>query len=109
MKIANMDLSWFRGASKRVCLETEGKSVVIYGDNATGKSSFADAFEFIMTKGRIEHLAHEYKDKEHKNCLRNTNAPSDATTRATIEFDTGESVSIVMPQEETNYFAREML
>lgn len=35
MKIANIDLSWFRGASERVLLETDGKSVVIYGDNAS--------------------------------------------------------------------------
>lgn len=74
MKISKIDLSWFRGAAELVCLKTDNKSVVIYGDNATGKSSFADGFEFIVTKGKIEHLAHEYKDREHKNCLRNTSA-----------------------------------
>jgi hypothetical protein len=104
MKISKIDLSWFRGAAERACLETDNKSVVIYGDNATGKSSFADGFEFIITKGKVEHLAHEYKDTGHKNCLRNTSAPIDAIARAVFEFDTGESVSVLVPHDGSNTF-----
>jgi energy-coupling factor transporter ATP-binding protein EcfA2 len=106
MKIQKISLTWFRGASEDVCLDTNGKSVVIYGDNASGKSSFADAFEFIVRNGKIEHLAHEYAKSERdlKNCLRNTSAPTDAEARATFEFDTGESVSVSMPYDRDDRF-----
>ena len=97
MKISTIELNWFRGAGERVYLETGGKSIVIYGDNATGKSSFADAFEFIIRKGRILHLQHEYAREE--NAIINTAAPIDAIARAKFEFDTGEHVSVLIPNE----------
>lgn len=102
MKISTIELNWFRGAGERVYLDTGGKSVVIYGDNATGKSSFADAFEFIIRKGRILHLQHEYAREE--NSIINTAAPTGAPARAIFEFDTGEYVSVLIPSEETNTY-----
>ena len=102
MKISTMELNWFRGAGERVYLETGGKSVVIYGDNATGKSSFADAFEFIIRKGRILHLQHENPREE--NSIINTAAPTGTSAKAKFEFDTGEHVSVVIPHEETNTY-----
>lgn len=102
MKISTIELNWFRGAGERVYLETGGKSVVIYGDNATGKSSFSDAFEFIIRRGRILHLQHEYAREE--NAIINTAAPIDAFARAKFEFDTGEQVSVVIPTEGSNTY-----
>ncbi len=102
MKISTIELNWFRGAGEQVYLETGGKSVVIYGDNATGKSSFADAFEFIIRKGRISHLQHEYAREE--NSIINTAAPTGAFAKAKFEFDTGEHVSVIIPNEETNTY-----
>ena len=102
MKISTIELNWFRGAGERIYLETGGKSVVIYGDNATGKSSFADAFEFIIRKGRISHLQHEYAREE--NAIINTDAPIDAFARAKFEFDTGEHVSVEIPKEGSNIY-----
>ena len=54
MKIDTIELSWFRGAATKATLKTGLKSVVIYGENACGKSSFVDAIEFTITQGKIE-------------------------------------------------------
>ena len=109
MKIQKINLTWFRGASEDVRLDTNGKSVVIYGDNASGKSSFADAFEFIIRNGKIEHLAHEYAKSvgDLKKCVRNTKTPSDADSIATIEFDTKEKASAIIPPTGTIRFESE--
>ena len=63
MKINSIELNWFRGASEQTVLNVDGKSVVVYGENGSGKSSFVDAFEYMLTNGRIDHLRIEYADR----------------------------------------------
>jgi chromosome segregation ATPase len=63
MRVRSIELSWFRGAAEPVALELDGKSMVVYGANGAGKSSFVDAVEYVLKNGRIEHLAHEYSGK----------------------------------------------
>ncbi len=60
MRIELIEIAWFRGAADAIELDTKSKSVVVYGENATGKSCFVDAVEYLLNRGRIEHLAHEY-------------------------------------------------
>ena len=45
MRIKAIQLSWFRGAADPVSLEPDCKSMVVYGVNGSGKSSFVDAVE----------------------------------------------------------------
>ena len=94
-----MELSWFRGAADSAVINSKSKSIVIYGDNGSGKSSFADAFEFIVTKGKIKHLAHEYSDRDLRNCVRNTETPQSTSSHITITFDEGKVV-VSIPDEE---------
>ena len=63
MRINAIELTWFRGAADTVTLEPKGRSIVVYGENASGKSCFVDAIEHVLNEGRIEHLAHEYSGK----------------------------------------------
>ena len=53
-------------------LDTALKSVVAYGENGAGKSSFVDAVEFLMSGGKIRHLAHEYSGKHQEKGIINT-------------------------------------
>jgi len=78
-------MSWFRGAASKVVLVASGKSVVIYGDNACGKSSFVDAFEFLITKGKIEHLRNEYSNTI--NSVRNLKTPDNQECVARVCFE----------------------
>ena len=85
MKIDTIELSWFRGAATKAALKTKFKSVVVYGENACGKSSFVDAVEFIITKGKIEHLKNEFS--ETSNCVRNTETPDNEDCKLRISFE----------------------
>jgi len=61
-KVKRITVSGFRGIIARLDLDLHAdgqpKSVILYGANGTGKSSLADAWEWLAT-GKILHLARE--------------------------------------------------
>lgn len=89
MRIKSVEMTWFRGAAGSVTLDTVMKSVVIYGENGAGKSSFVDAVEFLMSGGKIRHLAHEYSGRRQEKGIINTHKPKDEKTKLIIAFDGG--------------------
>lgn len=59
MKVKSLEISGFRGIRRNINLDlSSAKSVLIYGDNGSGKSSIADAFEWFYYD-KIEHLSTE--------------------------------------------------
>lgn len=76
MRINRLELIWFRGAAESGILDAGSKSVVVYGANASGKSTFVDGVEYITRNGRICHLQHEYSGFYQEKGVRNTSAPS---------------------------------
>lgn len=70
-KIKRIGASWFRGFSDAKQIELSDKSVAIYGENGSGKSSFVDIVEYLIKGGEIEHLRHEYRggSKVLKHCV----------------------------------------
>ena len=59
MKIKSIKLKNFRGAKNEVSLEaSHQESVLLYGDNGTGKSSFLDAIEWFISD-EVSHLSGE--------------------------------------------------
>lgn len=87
MRIKSIQLTWFRGAADPVPLELNCKSMVIYGMNGSGKSSFVDAVEYILNNGKIRHLAHEYSGKRQEKAVLNTKKPSGQKTELKICFE----------------------
>jgi AAA15 family ATPase/GTPase len=77
-------LAWFRGAADPVTLNPESKSMVVYGENASGKSSFVDAIEYVINNGKIGHLAHEYSGKHQEKGIINTHTPEGKKTELRI-------------------------
>ena len=56
MKLQKITLKNFRGSRDEVTLALKnGQSLLLYGDNGTGKSSFADAVEWFVTNN-VSHL-----------------------------------------------------
>jgi len=55
VQIDRLDIQGFRGIRLPTGLIFEGKSVLLFGENGTGKSSFVDALERLLT-GRISTL-----------------------------------------------------
>lgn len=89
MKVKNIDLSWFRGAGDSISLDTSMKNVVVYGANGTGKSSFADALEYIIREGKVIHLTHKKIGSKQIKGIVNTHRPDGCASTATITFDDG--------------------
>ena len=87
MKVTNINLSWFRGAADSASFNTELKNIVIYGANGSGKSSFCDAIEYLIMKGKIDHLRHEYSGVRQEKGVRNTHAPQDVPSVISVDFE----------------------
>ena len=95
MSVKEIKLSWFRGAASNITLETASKSVVVYGDNGAGKSSFVDAVEYLAT-GKVGHLAHEYSGIRQEKSIRNTHAPAGVNSEIQIVFHDNTSVGAII-------------
>ena len=94
MRIKSIELAWFRGASDPVSLETDCKSMVVYGANGSGKSSFVDAMEYIVNGGSIEHLKHEYSSSHQANGIFNTHKPENSKTALRVKFQDNSDLNI---------------
>ena len=58
-RIQRLVMKAFRGVPKELTIDfTDGRSIAVFGDNGTGKSTIADALEWYFT-GNIELLSHE--------------------------------------------------
>jgi DNA repair exonuclease SbcCD ATPase subunit len=44
LKIKNFQISGIRGVKSDIAVPLNGKSILLYGDNGSGKSSITDAF-----------------------------------------------------------------
>ena len=87
MKIKSIELAWFRGAANPVSLEPNCKSMIIYGENGSGKWSFVDAVEYALNKGRVEHLRTEYSGFNQVNAIPNTQKPEGEQPALKFQFE----------------------
>ena len=94
MRIKSLELAWFRGAADPVTLDLNCKSMVLYGNNGSGKSSFIDAVEYVLHNGRIEHLTHEYSSPHQANAIPNTHKPKTSKTALQIKFEDDSDIQI---------------
>ena len=86
MRIKSIQLAWFRGAADPVSLEPNCKSMVVYGANGSGESSFVDGVEYVLRDGKIGHLSHEYSGKHQEKGIPNTHKPQSRKTELVITF-----------------------
>ena len=93
MRIETVKLAWFRGAADSITLDPNSKSMVVYGENASGKSSFIDAIEHVINKGKIGHLTHEYSGRHQEKGIINTHTPKGKKTEIHIKFQDGSELA----------------
>ena len=86
MRLKFIKLAWFRGAADPVLLEPNCKSMVVYGENGSGKSSFVDAVEYVLNSGSIEHLKTEYSGSRQLNAIPNTHKSETSKTALSFKF-----------------------
>lgn len=107
--LEEIGLSWFRGASTKVSLETQNKSVVIHGPNGSGKSSFVDGIEYLLSQGRLQHLAHTYSGRRQELGIINTGAAPDADRHVELRFKGASIKGTIAPNGVCSISNREII
>ncbi|MBI5204702.1 MAG: hypothetical protein HZA11_07285 [Nitrospirae bacterium] len=85
VKIKNIHIQGLRGVKDELVLPLEEKSIVLYGDNGTGKSSITDSIEWFYY-GKIAHLSGEEIGKLGLEALRNISLPDDKKGSLEIKY-----------------------
>ncbi|MFB0496088.1 energy-coupling factor transporter ATP-binding protein EcfA2 [Mucilaginibacter sp. OAE612] len=82
-KIKRLDIAGLRGIQEIFTLDLGGKSILLYGDNGTGKSSISDSLEWYYTD-TVSHLSSSEIDL--KDALRNAYLEQDIESSINISF-----------------------
>ncbi len=88
IKIKDIEISGIRGIRKNLNIPLDSsKSILIYGDNGSGKSSITDAIEWFY-KDKIEHLSGEEISRSKKGieALRNISLSNDEDSYIELKF-----------------------
>ncbi|MDP3111543.1 MAG: AAA family ATPase [Thermodesulfovibrionales bacterium] len=86
MKVKGLEIGGLRGARKNISLDlSPSKSILIYGDNGSGKSSIADAFEWFYYD-KVKHLSSEEIDIKGITALRNTFLTDDKDAYVELKY-----------------------
>src|SRR5947208_2576015 len=94
-RIRRLDVQGFRGICPKVSLLFEAKSLLLFGENGTCKSSFVDALEKVLT-GKVSTLdgrAVGLSSDRHGPHIRSAHHP----TEITIVFDDADATTLSMP------------
>jgi len=83
-KIKNITITGIRGIRESIFLPLNEKSVLLYGDNGTGKSSISDAIEWFYND-RVSHLSGSEIDL--KEALRNSDLKDTDTSSIEITYN----------------------
>ena len=83
-KIKSISIAGIRGIKDSVSLSLNEKSVLLYGDNGTGKSSISDAIEWFYTD-KVSHLSGSEIDL--KDALRNSYQKDSDTASIAISYN----------------------
>ena len=84
IKINNITIKGIRGAKDNLELPLNEKSILLYGDNGTGKSSISDSIEWFYTN-RVSHLSSN-SEIDLKDALRNSALDTDDVSEVNISF-----------------------
>lgn len=98
-QISRLDVRGLRGILGQRSLIFDGKSILLFGENGTGKSSFVDALEWLFT-GRITTLdgrAQELSSQKHGPHIRSSAPPF-----VSLTFSAPENVTIDSMRTPTN-------
>ena len=86
-KINTIKINGLRGVKEPLELNLNKKSILIYGDNGTGKSSLTDSFEWFFYD-KIEHLSNEeIGRRKGRDAIRNIFIPDTEDGFIELKFD----------------------
>lgn len=86
-KIKSIKINGLRGVKEPLTLDLDKKSILVYGDNGTGKSSLTDSVEWFFYD-KIEHLSNEeIGRRKGRDALRNIFIPNTEDGFIELKFD----------------------
>ena len=100
MRVRRLAAQAFRGFPSRVDVVTDADVVLVFGENGTGKTSIAEAFEWALfgTVVRKER-AKSRGEYQGSSWLRSVHAQSDVPTFAEVELEDGKGQLHVIRRE----------
>ena len=84
-KIKSLSIKGLRGIKKEILFPLNGKSILLYGENGSGKSSVTDALEWFYYD-KIEHLSSEEIGRKGIEGLRNIHMDDSDDGNITIDY-----------------------
>jgi len=86
-KIKSISIKGIRGVRDSITLPLNEKSILLYGDNGTGKSSISDAIEWFYTD-TVEHLTRKVSTElDLKDALRNSYSTESEVSNIVISYN----------------------
>jgi chromosome segregation ATPase len=86
VKIKSINIRGIRGIKDSLPLNLDGKSVLVFGENGSGKSSLTDAVEWYYSDS-IQHLtSEEIESTKGRGALRNIFIPDNEDAYITIQY-----------------------
>ena len=86
MNIKTITIKGFRGVKEQLTLTLDSKSILLFGDNGSGKSSITDAIEWFYYD-KVEHLSSEEIGRSGIPALRNIHLSDREESYVEIEYD----------------------
>mgnify|MGYP001612667470 CR=1 FL=1 len=102
IKIKQLDINGLRGVKEQLILPLNEKSILLYGDNGTGKSSISDSIEWYYTD-RVSHLSSN-SEIDLKDALRNSYLDESKSSSISVNFS-----KTALDSERKLFFKREKL
>ena len=88
-KINDIRVAGLRGVRNDIAVPLDGKSVLIYGDNGTGKSTLSDVLEWFYY-GKVKHLSSKDIGINWREALRNIFLSKNQQAFVSLEFSKAE-------------------
>jgi len=106
-KIKNLSIKGLRGIKKEINFPLNGKSILLYGENGSGKSSITDALEWFYYD-KIKHLISEEIGRKGLEGLRNIHIADSEDGFISIEYsDSKLNSSKVISQTDSEFTTRQ--
>lgn len=91
MRLQTISGSFFRGFGESTPITVDSDLIIIFGPNGSGKTSIAEALEWLFFGTTRRRTRSEVDEVEYRQCFKNVKCPddSDPYIKAEVQFDDG--------------------